>query len=262
MKKRLSVMVADDNEGYAKGLGEFIGGRDDMEFAGYALDGEEALELAMLVRPDVIVLDMLMPRLDGMGFMRRLGSIGAQREKPVIIINSMSKLRSMIETAERAGADYFMLKPQSFECVCDTIADICMDRTEEKAETEAADGRMIELGVSNYLRTLGVPVNLDGYKYIRSAIMMAADDMSLLEPITKKLYPMIADKFHTNGGCVERSMRHAIKVSWQRGNKKMINDIFGYSSEDGKRRPTNSEYIAMAADDFRLRCKYGMLDAV
>ncbi len=261
MCRKLSVMVADDNEEYARQLRDCINMRDDMECLGYALDGEEALEMAALFRPDAVVLDMLMPRLDGMGFMRRLGSVGIV-EKPIIIVNSMSKLKSMVETAEKAGADYFTVKPQPFSSICDTIVDIySADRKPaETAESPDDDCLEIERGVAKFLRALGVPPNLDGYKYIRSAIIRASSDMSLLEPITKRLYPIIADEYKTSGCCVERSMRHAIKVSWQRGNRKMMNDIFGYTADDDKRRPTNSEYIAMAADDFRLRFKYGMLN--
>lgn len=262
MRRKISVMVADDDEVYARRFGEFVAGRKDMEFAGYALDGEEATELFSLVRPDAVVLDILMPRLDGMGFLRRL-RLSERSEKPVILVNSMSRLKSMVAAAEKAGADYFTVKPQPFSAVCDTIAELCSSAApaERTAEYEDTGEEMyIERGAARFLRALGVPANLDGYKYIRTAIIKAAEDMSILEPITKKLYPMIADEYQTNGSCVERSMRHAIKVSWQRGNRKMMNDIFGYTIDDNKKHPTNSEYIAMAADDFRLRCRYGMLD--
>ncbi len=262
MKGKLSVMVADDDEIYVKKLAEVINKREDMECSGYALNGEEALELAAITRPDVIVLDMLMPRMDGMGFLRRLGSCGLKR-KPVIIVNSMSRLTGMVEAAVSSGADYFMVKPQSGEAICDTISDISAQelykRDKEQKITEESSDFKLEKGVTYFLHALGVPANLDGYKYIRSAIINAAMDMSLLEPITKKLYPIIAEEYDTSVCCVERSMRHAINVSWKRGSRKVIGDVFGYTAEDGRRRPTNSEYIAMAADDFRMRYKYGKL---
>lgn len=258
MKNEISVMVVDDCESYARRLDKSVSLREGLTSVGYALNGREGLEMAAMMQPDAIVLDMLMPELDGMAFLRRLGSIGLQ-QKPIVIVNSFSKLTSMVETAERAGADYFMVKPQPDDTVCDTIIDLAGGTKKKVAERE--EEYSLETSVSYFLRALGVPANLDGYKYMRSAIIYASMDMSLLDPITKKLYPMIADKYSTSGGCVERSMRHAISVSWQRGNKKMMNDIFGYTIDDRRRRPTNSEYIAMAADDFRIRCKYGMLNA-
>ena len=169
----------------------------------------------------------------------------------------------MVEAAVSSGADYFMVKPQSGEAICDTISDISAQelykRDKEQKITEESSDFKLEKGVTYFLHALGVPANLDGYKYIRSAIINAAMDMSLLEPITKKLYPIIAEEYDTSVCCVERSMRHAINVSWKRGSRKVIGDVFGYTAEDGRRRPTNSEYIAMAADDFRMRYKYGKL---
>lgn len=263
MKGKLSVMIADDDKTYAAGLAEIINKREDMECCGCAADGEEALELAALLRPDAIVLDMLMPKRDGMGVLRGLSGCGL-RKKPVVVVNSASVLTSMVGAAISCGADHFMVKPQSGDSICDTISDLAALRSGKKKHEQESTGERnefkLEKSVTYFLHALGVPANLDGYKYMRSAIMNAAMDMSLLEPITKKLYPIIAEEYDTSVCCVERSMRHAITVSWKRGSRKLIGDVFGYTAEDGKRRPTNSEYIAMAADDFRLRYKYGKLE--
>ncbi len=258
MNERISVLVVDDDEKYDKELVSYIKGRSEHFLdAAYAVDGEEGLEVAKLIHPDVIILDQLMPRLDGIGFLRRLRYV-CHDHKPIIIMNSVSRLTGMLRTAAEYGMSYYMVKPQLCSEICDTIIDLYRGRSAAEPPKRGG-GDKLEAGVTAYLRHLGVPAHLTGYKYMRSALMMTIKDISLLTPITKKLYPMIADKYGTNNSCVERAMRHAIGVSWERGDKKLLNDIFGYSSESGMmhHRPTNSEYIAMAADDFRLKMKYG-----
>lgn len=262
MIDKISVMIVDDDETYAKEIASYVKSQEDMVSAGYALNGEEALELAAVTSPDVIILDILMPKLDGMGFLRRLHSTD-NKKTPAVIVMSMSSMPSIVNTAISNGADYFMVKPQPFHMICDTIRDltainkITYSAAEQKKVQEPYNS--LEKYVTEFLKQLGIPAHLDGYKYMRQAIILSVDDMSLLNPITKKLYPLIADHYGTNKSCVERAMRHAINVSWSRGNKKIFQDIFGYTIEDNKRRPTNSEYIAMAADDFRIRLKYGMI---
>lgn len=199
-----------------------------------------------------------MPKLDGIGFLRRLKN-EYRETKPVIIMNSDSSLQSMLQAAAGYGVDYFMLKPQHFESICETARDLSAD-TVSTAVHEEKEKNSLEENVTRFLRVLGITANLNGYRYMRSAIMMTMNDFGLLSPITKKLYPSLAQEYHTNKYCVERSLRHAISVSWQKGNKKLLNDIFGYSPDNSNLgRPTNSEYIAMAADDFRLRLKHGAM---
>ena len=259
MNSKLQILVADDDEAYAKELCACINTQDGFTAAGYALNGAEALELTQLIRPDAVILDLLMPVLDGIGFLRRL-EVSDNRKKPIIIMMSHSSMPKIITSAISNGADYFMVKPQSCRVICDTIKDLrAAAAVISPAEAIHEDKLTIENHVSRFIRNLGIPAHLDGYKYIRDAIMLATADMSILTPITKKLYPMIAERYGTTMRCVERAIRHAISVSWLRGSRNMFNDIFGYSADDSARRPTNSEYIAMAADDFRLRCKYGAM---
>lgn len=253
------MLIIDDDEKYAAELTSHARLCGDFLDVSYALDGEEGFRMFQLLKPDIIILDAVMPKLDGIGFLRRLKNF-SNKKKPVIIMNSHSQLTSLLRTAAEYGIDYFMVKPQSYREICRTVYDFT-------AESEAADNNIsdsktdeLEKNVTLFLRKLGIPAHLSGYRYIRSAIMMTSNDLSLLSPITKKLYPMIADTYKTTKCCVERAMRHAIGVSWKRGNKKLLNDIFGYSSDNHSiERPTNSEYLAMAVDDFRLRVKHGML---
>ena len=156
-------------------------------------------------------------------------------------------LTNMLEAAAGNGVDCFMIKPKSRGNFRDTAAS-----TGEK-------GSELEKSISAYLRGLGMPAHLNGYRYMRSALMLAVDDPAVISPITKSLYPSIAEIFRTSKSCVERALRHAIAVSWQRGSRKLLSDIFGYNCDDTPYRPTNAEFIAMTADDFRMKYKYGML---
>jgi two-component system response regulator (stage 0 sporulation protein A) len=149
-----------------------------------------------------------------------------------------------------------MVKPQMPKSICDTVIDL-LSAGNTKQENVYNSQYSLEERVSGFLRHLGIPAHLNGYKYIRSAIIHTTNDISELTPITQKLYPRLAREFQTSSCSVERSIRHAIGVSWKRGNKKLLSDVFGYSPDTtGTRQPTNSEYIAMAADDFRLRLKH------
>lgn len=253
------MLVVDDDEKYAAELTSHARLCGDFLDASYALDGEEGLRMFQLLKPDIIILDAVMPKLDGIGFLRKLKNCGCKK-KPVIIMNSHSRLTSLLHAAAEYGIDYFMIKPQSYREICRTVYDLTAGS--ETSDNNVSDSKTddMEKHVTLFLRKLGIPAHLNGYHYIRSAIMMTSDDLSLLSPITKKLYPMIADTYKTTKCCVERAMRHAIGVSWKRGNKKLLNDIFGYSSDNRSiDRPTNSEYLAMAVDDFRLRLKHGMI---
>lgn len=250
------ILVIDSNEKYAKELAAYSKDNGFFYDSAYALNGEEGFELFTILLPDVVVLDYMMPVLDGIGFLRKLKFSGIKK-KPVIIMNSHSNITSMISAAVQYGVDYFMIKPQPFEDMCSTARELLNGAAESvEAKEEKND---LEKSVTMFLRTLGMPAHLDGYKYMRSAILFTLNDPGVISPITKKLYPMIAEMYKTNKSCVERALRHAIEVSWQRGNKKLIHDIFGYSCDSSLSRPTNAEYIAMAADDLRLRIKHGML---
>lgn len=255
MGSMVSVLVVDDDEEYSQALGDHIRLYDEFVFAGYAVNGEEAMEMVRLTSPDVIILDLLMPKLDGLGFLRRLDGMGL-RKRPQIIINSSSFLTNMIDVVQKYNVDYMIIKPQSFQDICAVIRDITSVK-ENKVNVVEKEKQDEDKQIADFLHHLGVPSHLSGYKYMRLGLRLAIHDMSILESITGKLYPAIAEHYNTKNCCVERAIRHAIGVSWVRGNKKLINDVFGYSADDGANRPTNAEYLAMAADDFRLRFKYG-----
>lgn len=245
-----TVLIADDNGRLAKELAEYINIQPDMTAPAIAEDGEEALGLIKEIKPDVVVLDMVMPKLDGMSVLKRIQSIAP---KPIVIAYSVSGLQKTIEAAVRLGADYYLLKPQSSEAVAEAIRELTK---QESAALGAAKEKVnLEALVTEVIHELGVPAHIKGYQYIRTAIMMVVENMDMLNYITKQLYPDIAHAYRTTASRVERAIRHSIEVAWTRGKPETMNEIFGYTIHTGKGKPTNSEFIAMVADRIRLQLK-------
>lgn len=258
MKHNKTILIIDDDAEYAKDLAAYASNHGFFQASAYAADGEEGFSVLQLTEPNVIILDTLMPRLDGIGFLRRLKN-EYSGDKPIIIMVSEASLQGMMQAAAGYGVDYFMLKPQRFESICETARDLSED-CDRSAVSRQEPEDSLEENVTVFLRSLGFSANHNGYRYMRSAIMMTMNDFSVLSPITQRLYPSLAQMYNTSKYSVERSLRHAISKSWDRGNKKLLSDIFGYSADNSNlSRPTNSEYIAMAADDFRLRLKHDAL---
>ena len=258
MKNLISVLIADDNTDLAKELSDYIGAEADMKIAAVAENGKEAYELILETSPDVVLLDMVMPELDGIGVLKKLQSTSLSK-KPVVIVHSISTLVRTVETALNLGADYYLLKPQSPERICDTIREFAgmsypqkASVPEIKSENKTYD---LETIVTEFIHELGVPAHIKGYQYIRSAIMIVVENMDLLNFITKQLYPDIAKAYNTTASRVERAIRHSIEVAWSRGKPETMNEIFGYTIHTGKGKPTNSEFIAMVADRIRLQIK-------
>lgn len=257
MSKKITLLIIDHDEEYASGLSAFSKSHPAFLESDYIRHGDDIFEKIHLIRPNVIITDFLMPGLDIIALLRRLKeSYGNQ--KPLVIINSLIITAGMMQSASAHGADYFMVKPQPYSEICNTIRDLTESWTVQIPLHTSEEGT-IDMKISQFLHCMGIPAHLNGYKYIRSSLKLAIDDISNLDPITRKLYPMVAEKYHKSPQCIERSIRHAIKVSWDRGNKKVINDIFGISPDNlYQGYPTNSEYIAMLADDLRLRLKHNI----
>lgn len=255
--EKLKILVVDDDEKYARELSEYIKTQTDMSAVGYALDGEEALAMIEETEPDAIILDIILPKLDGIGVLRRLANIELTN-KPEILVSSSSALESLYDMAGRYGAGYYMIKPQREESILDAVRDMCGIRKELGITNTAVikdEGYDLETMVTEYIHELGVPAHIKGYHYLRTAIMMVVKDMDLLNYITKELYPEIAKAYQTTSSRVERAIRHSIEVAWTRGKPQTMNEVFGYTINTGKGKPTNSEFIAMIADRIRLKVK-------
>ncbi len=254
---KVKALIVDDDERYAKSVENYIKSTSDIESAGYALDGDEALSMISQIQPDVVILDVILPKLDGIGVLRHIANMNLDK-KPIFIINSASTLPSLFEVAARYGAQYYMIKPQSESSMCDVIRDLCGIARERSIEAERRIPDNIydlESIVTEFIHELGVPAHIKGYHYLRTAIMMVVKDMDLLNYITKELYPEIAKAYQTTSSRVERAIRHSIEVAWTRGKPQTMNEVFGYTINTGKGKPTNSEFIAMVADRIRLKVK-------
>ncbi len=263
MNKKISVLIADDNEEVADELSEYIKSESDMTLAATAYNGEEAYELILETHPDVLLLDLIMPKLDGIGVLKKLGKAPLPK-RPKIVVYSISSIAINMASSVNPNVDYCLLKPQSCERICEVIRDIAsVSQFISPADTsrvtslpspkgETAD---LETVVTDFIHELGVPAHIKGYQYIRSAIMMVVENMDLLNFITKQLYPEIAKAYNTTASRVERAIRHSIEVAWSRGKPEIMNEIFGYTIHTGKGKPTNSEFIAMVADRIRLTLK-------
>ena len=254
---KIRVLVVDDDKKFLNAVTDYINIQDDMTVAGVAADGEEAYEMIKETKPDAVILDIILPKLDGIGVLRRL-AMSDMEDKPKVLVSSSSSLGNLYDMASRYGAAYYMIKPQREESLCDAIRDMLGIRREyglDIKKSTSDDTYDLETMVTEFIHELGVPAHIKGYHYLRTAIMMVVKDMDLLNYITKELYPEIAKAYQTTSSRVERAIRHSIEVAWTRGKPQTMNEVFGYTINTGKGKPTNSEFIAMIADRIRLKVK-------
>lgn len=258
MEKKITILIADDNRGFADLVAAHFKEESYVEKVICAYDGEEAYLLTKEFSPDVVLLDIIMPKLDGIGYLKKINNI---QKFPIVIGLSVSGSDVTMNAVMSAGAQYFIIKPQTPEYIAGIVK--MFSQIEEKGiiikpQAEALKPKEkvdIEEVVTSIIHELGVPAHIKGYQYIRTAILMVIENMDMLNYITKRLYPEIAKKYGTTSSRVERAIRHSIEVAWNRGRAETMNDIFGYTVHTGKGKPTNSEFIAMVADRIRLKIK-------
>ncbi len=265
--EKLNVAIADDNERMLKLLGDIIKSDDELEVVGTAKDGEEACEMIKHKEPDVVLLDIVMPKLDGLGVMDKINRDKTIRKHPAFIMISAIGQEKITEDAFNLGADYYIMKPFDNDMVLNRIKHVKDKTVHKQMETRkvnayeksdmagVAKKPNLETDVTNIIHEIGVPAHIKGYQYLREAIIMSVNDVEMLNSITKILYPSIAKKFQTTPSRVERAIRHAIEVAWSRGKMDTIDELFGYTINNGKGKPTNSEFIALIADKIRLEYK-------
>ena len=262
--ERLKVAIADDNERMLRLLGDIIESDGELDVIGTARDGEEAYQVIKTKEPDVVLLDIVMPKLDGLGVLDRVNNDASIKKHPTFIMISAIGQEKITEDACNRGADYYIMKPFDNDMVLNRIkhvrgsagdgsAEIRKINAYEKAEDLTE--RNLETDVTEIIHEIGVPAHIKGYQYLRDAIIMSVNDMDMLNSITKVLYPTIAKKYQTTASRVERAIRHAIEVAWSRGKMDTIDEMFGYTIHNGKGKPTNSEFIALITDRIRLEYK-------
>ena len=217
-------------------------------------DGETLCGKIIAESPDVVVMDAFMTRLDAIGVIR---NIKRQNEKsPLFIVFSTFHSAVLEREIMSAGADYFMLKPYDPERLCENITMLTANKSEKNyQEPIRFDAYSIEVTVTQILHEIGVPAHIKGYHYLRDSIMMSVEHPEIINAVTKQLYPSVVKKYETTSSRVERAIRHAIEVAWDRGNVDVLNSYFGYTIHNDRGKPTNSEFIAMISDRLRLQLK-------
>ena len=262
----ISIIIADTNaDAMASELMRGTG-RKDFQIVDIVEDGEAALTSIRRYRPDIVLIDICLPGIDGLGVIEQICCEEKITDVCFVVVTSVGSQR-LIRCAFDLGATYYMLKPYvsdllpvrvkqiytSIACQKDCTIEELIYANELTIQSDINSN--IESDVTDIIRDIGIPANIKGYQYIREGIIMAVNDINMLNYITKLLYPTIAKKYKTTSSSVERAIRHAIEVAWNRGQIDVINNIFGYTISAGKGKPTNSEFIALIADKLRIEYK-------
>ncbi|MCX8074283.1 MAG: sporulation transcription factor Spo0A [Clostridia bacterium] len=265
MKSKMKVMIVDDNREFVKILAMYIDSQSDMEVISISYDGQNALELIKEKKPDVLLLDIIMPEKDGLTVLEEMLR-DLKEEKPLTIIMSAIGQEKITQKAIALGATYYVVKPFDMATLVERLRDlkesdnsyISSSQPVYYAKNSSSSGftsTNLEVRVTNMIHDVGVPAHIKGYQYIREAILAAVKNEEIINAVTKTLYPNLASRFNTTPSRVERAIRHAIEVAWNRGQIEMHDKIFGYTVNSNKGKPTNSEFIAMIADKIRLEDK-------
>lgn len=263
VSEKIKIVLADDNKDFCRVLDEYLSSEKDIEILGIAHDGLEALGLVKDKQPDILVLDVIMPHLDGLGVMEKLNNMYIAKRPKIIMLSAIGQ-DQITQSAMKLGADYYMVKPFDFITFINRVRELTLNRIEKSNNFTSINKNKksfvnnvnnIEAGITCVMHEIGVPAHIKGYLYLRESIKMVVEDIDLLSAVTRKLYPKIASKFNTTPTRVERAIRHAIEVAWSRGQVDSIYELFGHTLNITKGKPTNSEFIAMVADKIRLNYK-------
>ena len=263
----VKILIADENAEVRKTFRDYIQKRG-LGTVSEAAGGDEALSAVRTGQFDVVVCDAWLDRIDGVGLIRRCREAGGNAPSFILIAQAASQ--KLFVEANRAGAEVCMTKPVDFSALADSIDTILKNRgiardrapaantangASASANGTAPDGVDIETQVTKIIHQIGVPAHIKGYQYLRTAIMMTVSDSNIINSVTKVLYPSVAKQYSTTTSRVERAIRHAIEVAWDRGDVDTLNSYFGYTIQNSRGKPTNSEFIAMIADNLRLKYK-------
>ncbi|HOQ37354.1 MAG TPA: sporulation transcription factor Spo0A [Acetivibrio sp.] len=265
MKGEISVLIADDNYEFAGLLKEYMDQYEDIEVIGIAKDGLQAIEMIVSLKPDVVVLDIIMPNLDGLGVLERLSSMQIDFRPMYIMLTAIGQ-DVFVQRAVALGAEYYIIKPFDAEVLVKRIRQLYKEKymsafsnkpvvkNTDMINSSANVDRTyeIEVEVTNLMHEVGIPPHMAGYQYLREAIIQTVLNNKAFTSITKTLYPEVAKKFNTTAQKVERAIRNAIESAWSRGNPDTMDSLFGYTYNSSKGKPTNSECIAMMADRIRI----------
>ena len=250
---RIRVMLADDNLNILRLLTDFLSRKPDIELVAAVSDGVEIPDAVRQCAPDILVMDIIMPRRDGFMTLEALNGMEASLRPRVIVLTGLAR-DDFIMRAIRLGASYYMVKPFDMDLLYERIVEIARDQPQPLASS-AVEGpeETVDERITNLFLTLGIPAHIKGYQYLREAVRMVLENHDVINRITKELYPGIARKFDTSASKVERAMRHAIEVAWTRGRLEAVNQMYGYRVFAREDKPTNGEFIAMVSDKLSAR---------
>jgi two-component system response regulator (stage 0 sporulation protein A) len=255
MEINAKILIADEN------ASSRLATKDSLLRKGYryvdeASNGEEALVKINRTHPDIVIADIWLSKLDGIGLVRNCKGISFAPDKaPHFIIASLISSQSTFVDATYAGADLCLLKPFDINSLCEHIDTFYRNRINTSDSSSSIVQDDVETQVTKIIHQIGVPAHIKGYQYLRTAILMTISDSEIINSVTKILYPSVAKKYGTTTSRVERAIRHAIEVAWDRGDVDVLNSYFGYTIQSNRGKPTNSEFIAMIADNLRLKYK-------
>ena len=252
MEHVTSVFIADSAEEFCTGLTAALQRSDGFQVVGTANDGEQAIRLIQERRPEVLVLDLMLSKQDGISVLKSLASMD---RRPVTLATSAFLTEYVSGAAASLGVRYLMLKPCDMTALVERLEEIRGGESLRVPDRRRADKHSIETMVTGIIHEIGVPAHIKGYQYLREAIIIAVNDMDVINAITKVLYPQVAKTFQTTPSRVERAIRHAIEVAWDRGDLDTLQRFFGYTVSNTKGKPTNSEFIALIADKLQLQLK-------
>lgn len=260
METKIRVLIAEPAEELRMMLAEAVNAQEDMQVIGAAADGQEALALAQGAQADVLVTELVLTHLDGLAL---LSALASQSQAPAAIVLSSFFNDQVLSACSELGVYYFIPKPCDPSALLGRIRQVAASRTRQDQSVSSSGVELaptasepsLEAVVTDIIHEIGVPAHIKGYQYLREAIMLTVNDMDAINAVTKVLYPAVAKKFSTTPSRVERAIRHAIEVAWDRGDIETLQKFFGYTVSNIKGKPTNSEFIAMIADSLTLKRK-------
>ena len=258
----IKVLVADDNREFCGILRDYFSNEPGFEMVGVCVNGMEVLDVLDKAEVEVLILDLIMPYMDGIGVLEKVNELNLQPRPKIIILTAFGQ-ENITQKAVQLGADYYILKPFNLQVLGDRVKQVVRDEGTgiesiapmATATIQPVSPKNLEVEVTKVIHEIGVPAHVKGYQYLRDAIMLVIEEINYLGAVTKELYPTIAQKYDTTPSRVERAIRHAIELAWDRGDVDKINKFFGYTISGEKGKPTNSEFIAIIADRLRLENK-------
>ena len=252
MDKIATVLIADSTEEFSSSLSAALLRTEGFQVIGTASDGEQAIRMIQEKRPDVLVLDLMLAKQDGISVLKAISNM---EKRPATLVTSAFITDYVSTAAVSLGAQYLMLKPCDMAALVQRLEEIRGGENLRHSGQNRSTPASIESLVTNIIHEIGVPAHIKGYQYLREAIIIAVNDMDVINAITKVLYPQVAKTFQTTPSRVERAIRHAIEVAWDRGDLDTLQRFFGYTVSNTKGKPTNSEFIALIADKLQLQLK-------